>query len=346
MQRNLHALSPPATSPYLPTHAAHASVNSRRIIAAHVLPHTDATSSPCSDCWSEDATSTLVDAWGRRYIELNRGNLRQKDWQEVADAVNARHGHVKKARRTDVQCKNLPGLSFPLGCPNRTHLVRKEAFLGFSAISLPLPYWKTPSPAAPSASVGALPQKRPMPAVDDSYFRRNYSAVAAAAAAEAVDEDEDEEEEEEESRWSAERSGDVDGMRQLARAIERFGEIYEKVEAEKQKQMFELEKQRMQFAKDVEFQRMKMFMDTQVQLEKIKRAKRSGLNVLSVVVQLLSTSGGSQDAVQSLHRVWLAMIFIQNFANLLVLYPDSEAVNNFSLLYNSGGLTPWWLHKL
>ncbi|CBI30688.3 unnamed protein product, partial [Vitis vinifera] len=99
------------------------------------------------------------------------------------------------------------------------------------------------------------------------------------------------------------RSGDVDGMRQLARAIERFGEIYEKVEAEKQKQMFELEKQRMQFAKDVEFQRMKMFMDTQVQLEKIKRAKRSGLN-------------------------------------------DSEAVNNFSLLYNSGGLTPWWLHKL
>ncbi|KAJ1424610.1 Myb/SANT-like DNA-binding domain [Sesbania bispinosa] len=58
------------------------------------------------DCWSEEATFTLVDAWGERYIELNRGNLRQKHWQEVADAVNDRHGHDRKARRTDVQCKN------------------------------------------------------------------------------------------------------------------------------------------------------------------------------------------------------------------------------------------------
>ena len=40
------------------------------------------------DCWSEDATSTLIEAWEQRYIELNRGNLRQKQWQE------------------DVQCKN------------------------------------------------------------------------------------------------------------------------------------------------------------------------------------------------------------------------------------------------
>jgi hypothetical protein len=39
-------------------------------------------------------------------MELNRGNLRQKYWQDVADAVNALHGHTKKTHRTDVQCKN------------------------------------------------------------------------------------------------------------------------------------------------------------------------------------------------------------------------------------------------
>ena len=39
------------------------------------------------DYWSEDATSTLIEAWGQHYIELNRGNLCQKQWQEVADAV-------------------------------------------------------------------------------------------------------------------------------------------------------------------------------------------------------------------------------------------------------------------
>nr|GMD10833.1 trihelix transcription factor ASIL2-like [Ipomoea batatas] len=38
--------------------------------------------------------------------------------------------------------------------------------------------------------------------------------------------------------------------------------------------MIELEKQRMEFGKDLELQRIQLFMDTQVQLEKIKQAKR------------------------------------------------------------------------
>ncbi|KHN18906.1 hypothetical protein glysoja_036085 [Glycine soja] len=67
-------------------------------------------------------------------------------------------------------------------------------------------------------------------------------------------------------------------MRRLAKAIERFGKVYERVEAQKLRQMVDLEKQRMQFAKDLEVQRMEMFMDTQVQLERIKRGKRSGSN--------------------------------------------------------------------
>ncbi|KAL1560616.1 trihelix transcription factor ASIL2-like [Salvia divinorum] len=56
------------------------------------------------DCWSEEATRTLIDAWGAHYLHLNRGNLRQQQWREVADAVNA--AHATKLRRTDVQCKN------------------------------------------------------------------------------------------------------------------------------------------------------------------------------------------------------------------------------------------------
>ncbi|KAH7837013.1 hypothetical protein Vadar_008535 [Vaccinium darrowii] len=56
--------------------------------------------------------------------------------------------------------------------------------------------------------------------------------------------------------------GEAEGMRDLARAIERFGEIYQRVEGGKQRQVIELEKQRMQFAKDLEVQRMQLFMDT------------------------------------------------------------------------------------
>ncbi|MQL69383.1 hypothetical protein Taro_001692 [Colocasia esculenta] len=57
------------------------------------------------DCWSEGATSVLIDAWGERYLELSRGNLRQKHWQEVADIVSARDDYTKPPK-SDVQCKN------------------------------------------------------------------------------------------------------------------------------------------------------------------------------------------------------------------------------------------------
>lgn len=272
------------------------------------------------DCWSEEATATLIDAWGRRYLELNRGNLRQKDWQEVADSVNALHGHTKKTHRTDVQCKNRidtikkkykvekARVSSSNGALSSSWLFfdRLDTLIGSNlkkpspslstsppvAVPLPIAYRKNPSPAPAAAStVVVLPQKRSAAASsagDEGLFRRNYSAMAAAAAAaEAEEEDELEneeemEEEEEEDveveRESEDESVEGEGMRRLARAIERFGKVYERVEGEKLRQMVELEKQRMQFAKDLEVQRMRMFMDTQVQLERIKRGRRSGSN--------------------------------------------------------------------
>ncbi|GAB2225595.1 hypothetical protein Droror1_Dr00006392 [Drosera rotundifolia] len=57
------------------------------------------------DCWSEAATSVLIDAWGERYLELNRGNLRQNHWKEVAEIVGRIEEEGKRVK-TDVQCKN------------------------------------------------------------------------------------------------------------------------------------------------------------------------------------------------------------------------------------------------
>ncbi|XP_057996756.1 trihelix transcription factor ENAP1-like isoform X2 [Hevea brasiliensis] len=254
------------------------------------------------DCWSEEATSTLVEVWGKRYLELNRGNLRQKDWQEVADAVNAKHGHTKKTHRTDVQCKNridtikkkykiekakvtssngtitsswpfFESLDNLIG----SNFTAKKQASPSPPVALPVTtYRRTPTSTPPTAVV-ALPQKRPL---DDGYFRRNYSAMAAAAAAAAESESEEEEEEEREGERERESEEDEEGegIRRLARAIERFGEAYERVESEKLRQMLDLEKQRMKFAKDLEMERMRIFTETQIQLEKIKKGKRSGSN--------------------------------------------------------------------
>ncbi|GAB4831412.1 hypothetical protein Ancab_005423 [Ancistrocladus abbreviatus] len=267
------------------------------------------------DCWSEEATFTLIEAWGQRFLELNRGNLRQKHWQEVADAVNERHGHIKKARRTDVQCKNridtlkkkykiekarvlesngsfvsewpfFAPLDALIGSTMTTPSALKktspspQTHSSGPPMAVPLLglYRRTPPMAVPAAAATTVvAQKRPSSAaLDESYFRKNYSAVAAAAAA-AVETDEEDEEEMEESKSSPE-TGNGDGIQKLARAIERFGEVYARVEADKQRQLIELEKQRMQFAKELECQRMQMLVEMQVQLEKMKRAKRSNSN--------------------------------------------------------------------
>ncbi|KAF5183140.1 trihelix transcription factor ASIL2-like [Thalictrum thalictroides] len=284
------------------------------------------------DCWSEEQSATLIEAWGERHLELNRGNLRQKHWQEVADAVNARHGAIKKTRRTDVQCKNridtlkkkykvekakilassgtfiskwpfysrLDMLIGPNGSNKKNHHHHHQQ-LALPAPPLPpppppqsqlmspssnspplaLPYHRRtpPTTSLPHATVvpvapRSVREKRPAPSpvpigIDDSFFRRNYSAVAAAAAASS---DSESSRSSEESRRKDE---EVDGVKELAQAIVKFGEIYEKVEGVKQRQMIELEKQRMEFMKNLEFQRMQLFMDWQVQLEKIKRSKRS-----------------------------------------------------------------------
>nr|GLL45862.1 hypothetical protein T459_05518 [Ipomoea trifida] len=192
------------------------------------------------DCWSEEATSTLVDAWGRRYLELNRGNLRHKDWQEVADAVNSLHGHTKKGHRTDVQCKN------------RIDTLKKK--------------YKTEK-AKIAESNGALASTWP-------FFTRLDALIGNSGKNQGESEEEME---------TSDEITEEEGIRRLAKAIKRFGEIYERVEGMKQRQMIELEKQRMQFAKDLEVQRMQLYMDTQVQLEKIKQSKRSGSDEIRVL---------------------------------------------------------------
>jgi hypothetical protein len=116
---------------------------------------------------------------------------------------------------------------------------------------------------------------------DDASFRRNFSAFAAAAAAAAEAESgESEERRSSSGTGSGKKVKESDrnmefGYRELAQAIEKFGKVYERVEASKQRQMVELEKQRMQFLKDLEYQRMQIYMETQVHLHKTKRTKRS-----------------------------------------------------------------------
>ncbi|KAJ0245863.1 hypothetical protein HA466_0182680 [Hirschfeldia incana] len=68
--------------------------------------------------------------------------------------------------------------------------------------------------------------------------------------------------------------GEGSSCRELARVILKLGEVYEMIEGTKQRVMVELEKQRMEAAKEIELQRMNILMDMQIELERSKLAKR------------------------------------------------------------------------
>ncbi|KAF8110688.1 hypothetical protein N665_0079s0008 [Sinapis alba] len=263
---------------------------------------------PREDCWSEEATFTLIQAWGSRYINLSRGNLRQNHWQEVANAVNDRHfntgRNISAAKsqpyRSDVQCKNR------IDTLKKKYKVEKARASGAGGYISTWPFFsdlddllgetfpasttpdnKRPSlpivPVFPVAPRSAIPRRpAPAPAImrigGDNIlgYRGNLNAFAAAAAAAASSpayEDDSDGSRSRSSGGKKRKREEKQGYKEVAEAIEKLGEIYERVEERKRKEMVELEKQRMRFAKELECHRMQLFTEMRVRLHKLRRAK-------------------------------------------------------------------------
>ncbi|XP_062225549.1 uncharacterized protein LOC133924152 isoform X2 [Phragmites australis] len=55
--------------------------------------------------WTDGAISSLLDAYTERFEQLNRGNLRGRDWEDVAGAVTDGQGKASVAKSVE-QCKN------------------------------------------------------------------------------------------------------------------------------------------------------------------------------------------------------------------------------------------------
>ncbi|KAK9289665.1 hypothetical protein L1049_007823 [Liquidambar formosana] len=258
------------------------------------------------DCWSEGATENLIEAWGDRYIELNRGNLRQKDWKEVADFVNGRQNGVKP-RRTDIQCKNRVDtlkkkykLEKSKPAPSKWPFYsRLDYLIGATATAAAAPTNKksaTASAAAQRKSPAVTFTVKPYKEKLNSNYNPNAGVYSGGSSSKSRlnsagstessrgggfdhrDDEEDEQADVLDGRVRKHRMGSMDSSdeaacRELARAVLKFGEIYERIESSKQHQMMELEKQRMEFTKDLEFQRMHMFMEAQIEIEKMNRPK-------------------------------------------------------------------------
>ncbi|KAI3908539.1 hypothetical protein MKX01_009341 [Papaver californicum] len=263
------------------------------------------------DCWTEGATAVLIEAWGNRYLELSRGNLRQKDWKDVADSVNIYHIQQgnKKSLRTDIQCKNRidtikKKYKSEKSKPNPSQwpfFDRLDSLIGanLAPVNKKLASSSSPQPIQyrPPGSGGVI-LNNPSPNLVmysggmSKNLRLNEGEFSESSEGEdEYDNSEAEEGKEEEveveevveelesggkkRRGDEEDGGGGEGYRELAKAVVKFGEMYERIECSKQQQMMELERQRMEFTKEMEFQRMQMFMEAQLKVEKRKRPKHS-----------------------------------------------------------------------
>ncbi|KAL5216063.1 hypothetical protein ABZP36_007464 [Zizania latifolia] len=244
------------------------------------------------DAWSDDATSALIDAWGERFVALGRGSLRHPQWQEVADAVSSLDGY-SKAPRSDLQCKNRidtlkkkykierakpvsswqffdrldellaptfnqkPGGNGGSANMNGRNLVPAALRVGFPQRSrtplIPAPAAvkrraPSPEPSASSESSDGFPPEPPLPAPNAKRRRTDEGS----------------------GDGSGSGSDRAQSLRELAQAIRRFGEAYERVETAKLEQSVEMERRRLDFASELESQRVQFVLNTQMELSQVK----------------------------------------------------------------------------
>lgn len=258
------------------------------------------------DCWTEDATSVLIDAWGERYLQLSRGNLKQKHWKEVADIVSSREEYGK-IPKTDIQCKNRidtvkkkyklekAKLASGSGPSKWTFFDRLEQLIGPTAkiaVSSPSPPLQQPTPKVPvgipvrirSSSVNLLSNNSNNSQFLNKQPQKKQEEVVMLRTQQLGKRGGTELESDSEEADSMDSFGPVgvevgtgtgtnerSAVRELTQAIVRFGEAYEQAESAKLQQVVEMEKQRMKFAKELELQRMQFFMKTQLEISQLKK---------------------------------------------------------------------------
>ncbi|KAJ7520216.1 hypothetical protein O6H91_20G072600 [Diphasiastrum complanatum] len=264
-----------------PLASAALSLSQPEVIFAPPMAAMEAEKQPIRDDWNEVATFALLEAWGKKCMQLNRSNLKLEHWAQVAEMVTSK----SKTHKTDVQCKNRVDTL-------KKKFKHEKQKVSMGGGSSKWPFFSvleklldsTPKRGGGGGGLisvadagqivenisafqmdGGKPSRQEEPkasASTGSGSKRNlgkYSSSAHGNVGNDVNGDHKSSKKRKEAPY-----------RILAKAISKFGEIFEKIENSKQQQLRELEKIRMEFTRDLELQRMNLFMQTQVELAKLK----------------------------------------------------------------------------
>nr|XP_043635891.1 trihelix transcription factor ASIL1-like isoform X2 [Erigeron canadensis] len=221
--------------------------------------------------WSEHETFVLLDAWGERFLQRGRKSLRSEEWQEVANKVS----RGSKMERTDTQCRNR------LDTLKKKYKKEKALLEGNRGANSKWVYFKkmdvlmssTPRQAGVSGRVdpGEYTLMNPTAFVNRSNGLDEMRESPGNTESQEGDDDDDDD------LLPPKRSkhnGDIvnrGSFKLLADSINKFSDIYVKIETQKRKQMAELEKMRMDFHKELELQKQQILERARDEIIKLRR---------------------------------------------------------------------------
>lgn len=221
--------------------------------------------------WTEKETFALLDAWGERFLRLGRKSLRSDEWQEVAEKVS----QETNSERTDAQCRNRLDTLKKKYKKERMKLTvggngggSKWPFYRKMDMLLSSPQQQTGlscgidsgeyvfmNPKVYLNHANGLDEMRDSPGNSDSLR----------------DEEEDDSDGPPTGNKNKRRRVGGSSAQLLADSIQKFSNIYEKIESNKRKQMLELENMRMDFQRQLEMQRREILERAQTEIAKIRR---------------------------------------------------------------------------
>ncbi|XP_022882426.1 trihelix transcription factor ASIL2-like isoform X2 [Olea europaea var. sylvestris] len=213
---------------------------------------------PQNGMWSEEESFVLLEVWGERYMELGRRSLRTEDWVEVAEKVLEMSG----VERTEMECRSQLDVLKNKYKKERVKVesghASKWAFFKKMDVLLNM---RTRGHCGLGCGIDSGEYVFMNPRV---YLDRSNLLDEMRDSPGQSDEEDGEEEElgdEEEGAESA---------KLLAESIQRFGEIYEKIEDSKRKHMMELEKMRQDFQRELELQKKQIVEHAQAEIAKVR----------------------------------------------------------------------------
>lgn len=216
------------------------------------------------ESWKEEESFVLLEVWGERYLELGRRSLRSEDWSEVSEKVSEMSG----ATKNEMECRNQLDVLKKKYKKERAKsekigdcFASKWVFFKKMDVLLNL-RMRGHCGLGCGVDSGEYVFMNPRIYLDKSNVLDEMRDSPGQS---------DEENEDDGDCFTAdEEQRHGESARLLADSIQKFGQIYEKIESGKRRQMMELEKMRKDFHRELELQKKQIVERAQAEIAKIR----------------------------------------------------------------------------